>query len=140
VKGVRSRGAGALSVFLLAGITSACSDVLIACSGTGQYPIRAIVHDSITREPAAIGSRLILHYGFRIDTTFGVAVPSEPLYDSTLFGGAVDATGVFAVKVEREGYRVWMREDVVVRLTEDGPCAGYTLEPVTLRVLLQPQP
>jgi hypothetical protein len=93
-------------------IASACSDVLVACSGTGRYPIKAVVLDSLTREPIAVGSRLIVRFGVRADTVTGM--PGGPSLASTIYGGPEDGAGVFGVDVIREGYRVWANESVTV--------------------------
>lgn len=123
--------------FTLIVVTSACSEALVACDGPGTAPITVIVHDSTTGAPAAVGSRLILHYGSRVDTTLGVAVDGEPRFDSVITGGLSDTPGAYAVKVEHEGYRDWTKENVIVQ-RGGGRCGALTVETVTLQVRLQP--
>lgn len=122
----------AIAAIVLSAATLGCGDKV--CLALPNPVVQANIHDSVTAVPAAYQASLIVAGDGVYDSTF-VGPRPDSLSVSSIRSSPPGRTGEYAVRVRRNGYRLWQQTGVHV---EGSGCAGAGS--VELSVRLQPLP
>lgn len=102
-----------LAVCVCVGLLAGCRDGPLSggriCSTEAKAGIQVDVRDAVTGNPAARGAVAIA-----ADHSFVDTLRMWPGPDSLTVVGAFERPGVYAVIITKEGYRDWVRLNVVV--------------------------
>jgi hypothetical protein len=116
------------SVLLAAAVlVTGCNPFTGACTTDYRWGIVVDVHDAVTGEPAAFGSRLTVR-----DRDYVETVDGPPLPEYAFLRAAGERPGRYEVTVQKPGYQDWTRGLVWVRHD------GCHVVPVRLDARLQP--
>lgn len=115
-----------LVVALLAPALGCAAITERVCTADFRFGISLSVRDSITRAPIGRGSLITLQSGAAVDT-----VKETSTFDGP-YGLAGERAGVFAITIDKAGYRRWSRTGVQVTA---GECH---VNGVAVEALLQP--
>ena len=123
----RQRTSQRLLVVVLLAPALGCAGITErVCTTEYRFGITLSVRDSITRAPAGRGSLITLQSGAAVDT-----VKETSTFDGP-YGLAGERAGVFAITIDKAGYRRWSRTGVQVTA---GECH---VNGVAVEALLQP--
>jgi hypothetical protein len=85
-----------------------------ACADVGSFAVNVEILDAATGAPAAVGATLVIVDGDYSESTTGAAGTPPVL------AAGFERPGVYDLRVTREGYEDWVRENV--RVSRGGPC------------------
>jgi hypothetical protein len=108
---MRNSNLARLGVVVVGAVSSACEQPLQACDLNLVYGLTIVVADSITGAPLG-GLETI------VEVREGAYVDTLPPFGTNEYSGAGERPGMYSVKVQRVGYRVWQRDGIRVREDE----------------------